>query len=379
MKWSYVGPGYGKKFFPNDINKYKSQFSGNTGNLIYYFATQCVIDFSGRPMSVGTDTSIFNREGAGIVLSLANQLGFHTDLSKRGLSLCNLNVPVIGLGLGAQVKTKTDDISFIPEGTISWLRDFFERRKGAAITLRGDYTLSLMEKLGFSNNVVSIGCQTNFISSDKRLGENIYKKICGNELERINIAAGSPFNKELRSLEASLLRMAVQSGGDYIVQHPESFISLAANFSDDDFEKSFEKIFPAFSSYGFSEAEFRGAVRKNFRLYNDAVNWMLSHRSTDVVVGTRIHGVQSAIQSGVPAICLYIDSRTHELCEKMKIPHVSASSFEAGISKSQIESILKDWDFEEFDRNRLELAKKMEKFLDDNSVPLGRSLKALVD
>ncbi|MCQ3828321.1 polysaccharide pyruvyl transferase family protein [Microbulbifer elongatus] len=380
MKWSYVGPGYSSKVFPESVQQYKRLYSGNTGNLIYYFATQCVVGFTGSPMSVGISVDRINKRGSGLVLSLANQLGAHTDLSQRGLKLDGLEVPVVALGLGAQVKEMTDDFSFISDGTINWLRQFAERAKVGvpSITLRGDYTYSLMEKMGFGDYVVSIGCQTNFISSNATLGHDIYKRSLATNIERVSVAAGSPFNKELRRLEASLLHLAVTTNGDYVVQHPESFISLVARFSEEDLNSSIEKIYPAYARYGFTKESFLRAVRSNFRLYNDAVNWMMSHKNSDVVVGTRIHGVQSALQAGVPAICLYIDSRTKELCEKMRIPSASAHDFLHGIDLEDIRRILCDWDYEYYDSNRLELARSLKSFLDANSVPIGGSLSSLV-
>jgi len=41
-----------------------------------------------------------------------------------------------------------------------------------------------------------------------------------------------------------------------------------------------------------------------------------------LMIGTRIHGTILGLLSGVPSMCMVIDSRTHELCEQMGIPSI---------------------------------------------------------
>jgi len=379
ISWIYTGPGGGQKMVPRNIQEFQRLYTGNTGNLLYYFATQCVIQFRAGPYSAEVIAKRLNKPGYGVVLSMANHLGKHTDLSVNGWPLNGLEIPVIALGLGAQVKDMTGDLSFIPKGTISWLKALVARAPSSSpnITVRGEYTLEVMRKLGFGDNVVSIGCQTNFINPQRNLGEVVGKVIEISPLDKITVAAGNPFEHDHRRLEASLLALAVNSSGDYVVQHPLTMVQLVANYSDEEFADAWKKVFPAYQQFGIGEAEFRRAVRDTFKVYSDVSQWMRSHRQSDVVVGTRIHGVQSAIQAGVPAVCLYIDSRTKELCERMKIPHASARDYADGITKDDISRILKEWDYEEYDRTRLDLAKKFSAFLQANAVSLSPSMKQL--
>ncbi|WP_459618482.1 polysaccharide pyruvyl transferase family protein [Bordetella sp. 2513F-2] len=379
VTWIYTGPGGGQKIVPRNIQEFHRLYTGNTGNLLYYFATQCAIQFKAGPHGAETIAKRFNRPGFGVVLSMANHLGKHTDLSVNGWPLSGLDIPVIALGLGAQVKNMTNDLSFIPEGTISWLRELAARApsNGPNITVRGEYTLEIMRELGFGDRVVSIGCQTNFINPQRDLGRLIGRVIREKPLEKITVAAGNPFEQDHRKLEASLLALAMETSGDYVVQHPLSMVQLVANYSDEEFDDAWTKVYPAYRDYGFNEPDFRRAVRNTFKVYSDISQWMRSHRQSDLVVGTRIHGVQSALQAGVPAICLFIDSRTEELCRRMKIPHASAREYKNGIKKEQLNRILMDWDYEEYDRNRLELAKKFGDFLTRNGVGMSPAMKQL--
>ena len=85
-------------------------------------------------------------------------------------------------------------------------------------------------------------------------------------------------------------------------------------------------------------------------------------RRFDFVVGSRIHGTLIGLQAGVPSLCIVHDSRTLELCQTMKVPHVLAASLGSSMTKAQLLSRFK-FDADEFDCNRRALARKYIAFL----------------
>jgi hypothetical protein len=380
LDWSYVGPDHGQTIFPKNSNEFQRLYTGNTGNLMYYFATRCCIAFSNRKFGFGAKPEVINRVGNGLVFSLANQLGSHTDLGKRGMVLDNVDVPLVGLGLGAQIKEQTEDLSFIPQGTIDWIKRLTERSLGSApnLTVRGDYTFDILERLGMGDKVLAVGCQTNFINPEQKLGKKIVERFVSTGMEKISVAAGSPYNKDFAKLEGSLLRLANDNRGRYIVQHPMDLINATINYSKSDFEFAFDRISPFYEKLGFHKEDLLDIIESKFRVFVDPTQWMLEHQFSDVVVGTRIHGIQSALQAGVPGICLYIDSRTKELCEKMKIPYADAKNYQHGISLVDINRIMNDWDYEEYDRNRIILANQFNIFLEDNKIKQSKNLSYLI-
>tara|TARA_R110002020_G_scaffold387781_1_gene598528 strand:- start:3344 stop:4495 length:1152 start_codon:yes stop_codon:yes gene_type:complete len=379
LNWSYVGPDHGQTIYPKNSSEFQRLYTGNTGNLVYYYATRCCIAFSNRKFGFGAKPEIINKIGNGLVFSLANQLGSHTDLGKRGMRLEQLDVPVVGLGLGAQIKEQTEDLSFIPQGTVEWIRQLTERSVSNApnLTVRGDYTFSILEKLGLADKALPIGCQTNFINPNANLGKTIIDRFNSTGMKKISTAAGSPYNKDFSKLEGSLLNLAINNKGRYIVQHPMDLINVTINYSKEDFKHSFERILPFYQKLGFSEEELVESIENKFRVFVDPTQWMLEHQYSDIVVGTRIHGVQSALQAGVPAVCLYIDSRTKELCEKMKIPHANAKNYLQGITRNDIAEIIADWDYENYDENRLKLSQQFNSFLIDNRIKPSNNLLML--
>ena len=62
-----------------------------------------------------------------IILPLANQLGNHTDLTDLALKLEEIDLPIIGVGLGAQAASSDVDIELV-SGTERWLRTIVHLR-----------------------------------------------------------------------------------------------------------------------------------------------------------------------------------------------------------------------------------------------------------
>lgn len=382
MKWAYVGPSLQYSDLPLDFLTFKKMYSGNTGNLIYYFATRMLINFNNNYFTLSNIPKAYTDSGNGIVYSMANHLGAHVDMSEHGLKIDHIDSPVVALGLGAQAEIGMKDIDYIPKGTIKYLASLVDHapsKSKANIIVRGDYTFDVMDKLGFGGNILALGCQTNFMNPDKTLGKSIRRYYEDRKIKKVSIAAGNIYLKHYRTLEISLLSLAAETNGDYIVQHPQNLIKLAGRFNEKEFKEELELSFALYCEAGMEKDKFEKLIRNNFKLYSDVPQWIRSHKQTDIVVGTRIHGVQSALQAGVPAICLYIDSRTKELCEKMKIPHADAQDFKTGININDIENVFLNWDYEEFDRNRINLALKYKEFLETNKIEASKNFNQLLE
>ena len=100
---------------------------------------------------------------------------------------------------------------------------------------------------------------------------------------------------------------------------------------------------------------------------NDLLKWMEFYRQFDFVVGPRIHGVMIALQAGVPAMCIAIDSRTTELCEIMKVSYLSFNSVKGGVTLEDLNRLF-TFDPVEFDKNRRMLASGFVRFLRNNKI-----------
>lgn len=369
--------------FPQDIESFRKHFSLNSGNLLFHYAAEKIIDFKGaKRYSWKLEGASIENGCSGIVLPMANHLGKHVDLSKAGPPLDNLSVPAVVLGLGAQFERF--DMSFakhIPTGTVDWLNKVKSADPNIKnIAVRGMFTYRLLKKLGLSESVEALGCQSNFISSKKRLGYDIYKKYEASSFSDIEngivVTAGDYTKKKFSTLERSLIALIEGKEGRYIVQNPKSLIQLASGWGDQVDQKIKDDVKEEMLP---SVTDIDSWFKYHAAIYVSVPQWLFDLSKKNFVVGTRIHGIQAALQAGTPALCLCIDSRTTELCEMMAIPHVDAQKYINGISLKECVDEFESWDYQEYDRKRLVLARKMKRFLLNNSVKPSDHLIALTN
>ena len=352
-----------------NIEDFGKCYSFNTGNLMFSYGLRRIADLHHQPVSWGAKKALINKSTQGLIMPMANQLGAHFDFGKQGPSLDGIEVPVVAIGLGAQFPTDKIDHSKIPDGTVEWLNKLAERSPEKNIGVRGEVTFSVLEKLGLSDSVEVLGCPSHFINRSKTLGNEIKKKIdstpLSKKLRKISVVAGNPYLAEFSEVEKKFISWVDNYGADYVVQHPKPLIELANSWpvSDDALGVVIKRWFDNMSGPSVSEW-----FDLKSSLYISVPQWLLDFSKKELVVGTRIHGIQAALQSGTPGLCLYVDSRTKELCETMHVPHASARDFARGISLEDAFDIVSNWDWNSYDDNREYLAEKTKNFLAKNGV-----------
>lgn len=361
--------------FPQDINGFKRYYSLNTGNLLFNYAAKLICDLTPRRIGWGTKAAILNKTCQGLLIPMANHLGDHVDLSLSGPKLDDVEIPIVILGIGVQSKLGSDPV--LPEGTKEWLAKASSLRRGntANISTRGQSSTIVIQENVPQASSVPLGCPSHLISSKKELGASISERLAKSHASKLRVAvsAGNPYKKELAPLEWNLMKLVESTSGSYIIQHPQALLSLSLGFQVDD--KARHIVRSRFFPKG-DDGEMMAWLRMYSAVYVNVSQWMLSLRHFDLHVGTRIHGSQAAIQAGVPSVCLYIDSRTRELCEQMHIPHAPAAEFMQEASVDQLLGIASRWDWEAYDRKRMESAMMTFEFLSNNNV---RPSKHLID
>ena len=291
---------------------------GNTGNMAFrYGVTKSLV--GPALLNLGNTSSAIRAAGDIVVLPLANQLGKHMKLGPAAERLRAIDLPILGIGLGAQADSFAQDIELDP-GTQSWLQELATRSPSSHpnIGARGPYTKDQIGKLGFGNAVAVTGCPSNFISGDPNLAAKIAAGFA-KPPRRIAVAAGIPYDKALTDIERQLADIVTLTDGAYIVQHGMEMIELACRefdtMSADRLELCRKYIMPLATL-----DEFKTWCRRYAYAFSDVRPWMDFVRRFDFVVGTRFHGAMLAIQAGVPAACIAHDSRTLEMCQTMQIP-----------------------------------------------------------
>jgi hypothetical protein len=303
---------------------------GNSGNLAFQFAIASHLGGTVSLKAWSASAQDIRAAGDIIVLPLANQLGKHTNLGRAAERLDDFNLPVIGIGLGAQSDSQSANVE-LTEGTKKWLATIARLAPSAKpnIGTRGAYTKAQITRLGFGESAVVTGCPSNFLNeTDIARGlEAGYARTP----RHVAVSAGIPWAADLRAIEQDLANIVTLCGSAYIVQHGLEMLCLARG----EFNAMEPDILEACRAYitpHLSLDEFKTWCGRHAIAFYDARGWMDYVRRFDFVVGTRFHGTMLAMQAGVPAGCITHDSRTQEMCETMGIPYCHFDQVKSAIT-----------------------------------------------
>jgi hypothetical protein len=307
------------EYYRKDARSLCAATGGNTGNLAFEFAVHSHLAGTVPILSLDEPARDVRAAGDIIVLPLANQLGAHTDMGDLASRLLDINLPVVGVGLGAQSASGEADID-LQSGTERWLRTLVDLAHSDEPNLgvRGSYTLAQLARYSAAEAAVVIGCPSNFINTEDDIADQIasgFKK----PPKLVAVTAGIPHIPFLSTLERELVSIVNSTNGAYIVQHDLEMLQLARGEFDimppETLETCRQYILPSEDLHGFKQW-----CRRYAYAFYDARSWMDFLRRFDFVVGTRVHGAMLALQVGIPAACIAHDSRTMELCQTMGIP-----------------------------------------------------------
>lgn len=369
------------------VHSYKTLYesaSSNTGNLLFNYALETLIELAGADVRWATPAEKINSEGHALLIPMANNIGRHTDLKKSGPKLDGVTVHKTVMGLGAQFQLNEDFASAfdaVPATSKEWLVDLCNSSDVPNVSVRGKLTHQVFEKLGVGDKAVPLGCPSHFLSANRALGQTLKERAKSLSLKTLKnglaVTAGNPAIPNLVKAEQYLISLLNDFKGRYIVQHPKNLICLAEGWYDDLSDEEIEvvrsRFFPALST-----EQMKNWLKLNASTYVSIPQWFSDISKVDFVVGTRIHGCQLGIQAGVPGVVLHIDSRTKELCETMHIPTMSAREFQKAPSLEQLLDIVKSWDWDKYDENRMSLAQQTHDFVVQNGLTPSRHFKALI-
>lgn len=310
------------------------------------------------------------------VLPCANHLGAHTDLSGEAKHFEGIQKPMVAVGLGAQANSKMVDLPDLPEGSQRWLRTLADHAPGSPpnISVRGDYTLRVMEKYGVADRAVVLGCPTLFINPSPTLGQQI---CAGFErpIRRVAVAAGHYRWKHMWKLESSLARLAEQTHGAYILQSPLDMLKVYRGEGETLADEVLMEMRDSISSPD-CVVDVNAWYQRYAIAFFDIPAWMNYLRGFDFVIGARIHGVMLALQAGVPGVCVAHDSRTLELCQTMGVPYVETGEVADGVDLQSLKSLFR-FDPDAFDLSRRHLALRYAEFLVGNGLAPHKDLRTL--
>ena len=341
-------------YYKKPTNALFDETGGNTGNLAFMYAATAHSGVLANICHFGQSAEAIRAAGDVIVLALANQLGSHTDLSTAAAKLEEIDLPIIGLGLGAQARAIGERVA-LTSGTARWLQAIADRKVGGPnIGVRGRFTDELITSLGFTGTSLVTGCPSNFLNLDPDLGSKVAARF-SKRIDRIAVNAGIPYIPALRDIEQDLASIVTLTDSAYVVQHGLQMVQLARDDLDTMDPKPFKECHEYIAPRMTAE-QFKNWCKRYAYAFFDVRAWMDFVRRFDFVVGTRFHGAMLAIQAGVPAGCIAHDSRTLEMCQTMRIPVVDSRDIHGALTARNILDYFK-FDPDEYSSTRLALAR----------------------
>ncbi|MBL0406318.1 polysaccharide pyruvyl transferase family protein [Microvirga aerilata] len=340
------------------------QTGKNTGNLLIGHALRRELAVDSYAFGTGHDARQVNENFDLIAIPAANFIYEHFDFGYMADFIERTTLPCLMVGLGAQSSSLTSLDLNIPAGTRRLLKIIAERSN--SIGVRGEYTASVLEHLGITN-VTLTGCPSLYMTLEPEL--KIRKRESDEGALRVAVNGSNNVIKHsfapsfAADVERHLLDTAVRDNYAYVLQNefPEIDIVLGRSTADQAAQASgaLQRIGSQLGSSAYT-----AFLQKSGRVFFSVDEWSHFIRRMDFSIGTRFHGNMIALLSGVPALIIPHDTRTLEMSQLMKIPHVTVDR----IGKIDIARLYDSTSFDEFSRNYAKLYQDYIRFLDLNNV-----------
>lgn len=302
----------------------KNKIGSNNGNLLYLNGVFKSLQTSETELFVDNYTTertkkdydkiadYINNNYDKFIIPLANAFrkSFIGHIVNMTEVIKRLKIPCIVIGVGVQGDVDTAyNFSFDNE-----VKEFVKQvlNKSYAIGVRGEITANYLNNLGFKNNIIKIGCPSMFFYG------NSLKKNKKNDLKfDSKIAFNFKNSNDARILNFFDDYLCLYQNSYVIPQHIIDLKMIYLGLIED----KYKNIYPIQSSN-------RIFLQNRTRFFVNIHSWFEFLSDFDFSLGTCIHGTIAAIQAGIPAVLIVIDSRTRELAEFHNIPHIYPNELE---------------------------------------------------
>jgi len=378
--------GQAKPIFTNISSDYYDilpTIGNNAGNLLFHYASSILTAEPIIFVERGTEDNVYryiSRHSKALIIPTANLLNESVPVGPaflRIISTCECPIVMLGLGLQALRSKPVNQIE-LPSQTIQFLRTLSE--KASLVCCRGEKTLQLCSKYTDVSKFYALGCPSILISSDLNLGGTLQHKLdatkniisqgltpkvtytVGNIIKFIRQLKLNEYSRQSVLFEQAMILEAITNPHWNVVFQNEAFLFEALEKYKTQRLKTIASIL---SNMSIPIPEIKKTIlnleSKTFELrlkyYLSAREWITDLSNSDIAISQRVHGTMAAINAGVPALCVYHDARTEELCKTMGVPSCSIEIMMSNINSSNpLESIMRV--MEMFDFESLNMARK---------------------
>lgn len=268
----------------------------------------------------------------------------HFDFEAANKTLDSINAPLAIVGLGAQNPTK--DVAYLDNNVGA--RDFITRlnEKSVSISVRGDFTASVVERLG-GRNIRVTGCPSLFYSLrapqvrvpemlamlERSIGISIHSGLSA------NIFCHAP--NEARAMHGRVIAWALENAANLSVF--EQGVLREYDIADHDlsFEERRQAATEVIGRMKATDLFSPERLMAHMVSVKSIEEWLAKARDLDAIVGFRFHGNMVALLQGKPCYYYVYDSRLTEFCEVYGLPHQDVTEDWRDPAQAMIEH---DWD-----------------------------------
>ncbi|WP_425584027.1 polysaccharide pyruvyl transferase family protein [[Roseibacterium] beibuensis] len=268
----------------------------------------------------------------------------HFNFDDANKTLDSIDAPMAIVGLGAQ--NPTQDASYLDgnEGA----RDFIARlnEKSASISVRGDFTAAVVERLG-GKNIRVTGCPSLFYTlsapqvrvpemlamPERSVGVSIHSGLSA------NIFCHAPH--EARAMHGRVIAWALENAANLSVF--EQGVLREYDIADHDlpFDERRQAASEVIARMKAEELFSPERLMAHMVSVKSIEEWLAKARDLDAILGFRFHGNMVALLQGKPCYYYVYDSRLTEFCDVYGLPYQDVTEDWRDPAQAMIDH---DWD-----------------------------------
>lgn len=341
-------------------------YGWNTGNLLIGHSLKKHIAFSRHRYGATVSPFLVENECQLIAIPAANFIFQGFDMGWLADYLEQTTLPILVVGLGAQLPSVASAEIAVPEGTKRFLKIISERC--IDIGVRGEFTADVLSQLGVKNVTIT-GCPS-FYSPEKpslSIKKKPFSEVANISVNGSRNVYNHSYDQDAaKRVESSLIRFSQQCGHDYVMQNEEPEIRIIYQpdtISDENFADL--GTLSVRHGLGVTQDEYLSYLRQHGKLFWSIEEWEDYIRAKDLSIGTRFHGNLIALLNETPAILFTHDSRTFEMAQFMQLPHYRIEDCDI----TRLQKMYEDADFSAFESRYSQARTEYVRFLDRNKVP----------
>jgi hypothetical protein len=348
----------------------------NVGNMAFWYAAHLLIDAECHLVGRNTRAKDVPDDVRAFVIPAANFLNKGADLTPLADLVRDLDRPCLVLGLGAQAEV-ADQPPELQPGTVNFLQEV--ARRTPSIGIRGGFTQKLCGTHGVANTTV-LGCPSILINPARDLGQRLRRKIDALTDDGPLAVHAACIKSVVQGVERELVRMAqLNPGSAYVVQRPVELIKATYGEKLSDPETVLLRRCAQFLGFGTRTDRLVAFLRSTLLVPDSIDGWVHGLRRFNAGVNTRIHGTLMCTAAEIPGVCIWHDTRTQELTQEMRLPHLSVRAFTDNRYSVRDLFAAASFDAEAFDARRMELARMNAEVIAQAGLAPSRHLRAFLD